>query len=300
MKLDKTGRGFISLLCLCVVLLTVSPAWAANIDIGAGAVAGEGTDNDHNLAIGDGAAAGNGNENVGNVALGVNAQAGNGDKQQNNTAVGNNAVATGTNATAIGTNARATAENSVAVGAGSNTGDRMNTVSVGAPGAERQITNVADGVAPTDAVNVRQLDRVSLRLDRVGALAAAMSGLAPLAYNADEPTQGSIATGMYSGKAAIAAGLFHYTKEDVMLNTAFALSGSEKMGRLGVTFRFGKAKEKDISVTPATPSTPSAPATPATPAEVQEPAPVAVVIPEVEATANPSSELAITGNEVKG
>nr|WP_244196236.1 YadA C-terminal domain-containing protein [Paraburkholderia susongensis] len=36
--------------------------------------------------------------------------------------------------------------------------DRANTVSVGAPGEERQITNVAPGTQGTDAVNVNQLN----------------------------------------------------------------------------------------------------------------------------------------------
>jgi autotransporter adhesin len=39
-------------------------------------------------------------------------------------------------------------------------------VSVGAPGMERRIVNVADGIAPTDAVNVRQLRTVEERLDK--------------------------------------------------------------------------------------------------------------------------------------
>ncbi|HEX2352549.1 MAG TPA: hypothetical protein VHJ16_07200, partial [Xanthobacteraceae bacterium] len=44
----------------------------------------------------------------------------------------------------------AAATNSVAVGQGS-VASAPNTVSVGAPGGERRITNVAPGVAPSDA-----------------------------------------------------------------------------------------------------------------------------------------------------
>ncbi|MCX7780514.1 MAG: YadA C-terminal domain-containing protein [Negativicutes bacterium] len=79
-----------------------------------------------------------------------------------------------------------------------------------------------------------------------------MSGLAPLSYKAEEPTQGSIAIGRYSGETAIAAGVYHYTKEDVLLNAAFGISGSEKMGRMGVSIRFGKSKDKDATVTTTT------------------------------------------------
>lgn len=74
-------------------------------------------------------------------------------------AFGNNAsTAVGaTGAVAIGTDASVTAANSVALEAGS-VADRADTVSVGAVGAERQIVNVADGTAATDAATVGQVD----------------------------------------------------------------------------------------------------------------------------------------------
>ncbi len=72
-------------------------------------------------------------------------------------AAGPQASASGSEAVAIGNGASASAAGSVALGAGS-VADRDNAVSVGAAGKERQITNVADGTAATDAVNVRQLE----------------------------------------------------------------------------------------------------------------------------------------------
>ena len=88
-------------------------------------------------------------------------------------AVGGGAAATGTNSAALGANSSATANNSVALGAGfdrsarradqlqgpysGNTASSVGEVSVGSPGAERQITNVAPGSAPTDAANVAQV-----------------------------------------------------------------------------------------------------------------------------------------------
>jgi trimeric autotransporter adhesin len=71
------------------------------------------------------------------------------------------AAATGAEAVAIGGNARATAASSVALGANS-VADRENVVSIGFAGHERQIVNVAAGVADTDAVNVRQLKDAGL------------------------------------------------------------------------------------------------------------------------------------------
>lgn len=51
----------------------------------------------------------------------------------------------------------------VALGAGSEFVN--NAVSVGAQGAERRITHVADGVNPTDAANVRQLAQLTSQFD---------------------------------------------------------------------------------------------------------------------------------------
>ncbi|WBO24363.1 YadA family autotransporter adhesin [Sphingomonas abietis] len=93
--------------------------------------------------------------------------------------VGENAA----DATALGTGAQVTAANSVALGSNSvaNRGasptytatglatpqTSFGEVSVGAAGAERQITNVAAGSAPTDAVNVAQLDGVAAQVGDV-------------------------------------------------------------------------------------------------------------------------------------
>ncbi|MCA3803011.1 YadA family autotransporter adhesin, partial [Burkholderia sp.] len=88
-------------------------------------------------------------------------------------AMGPAANANGVNSVAIGNGAVANKGGDVALGAGS-VADRgaeqytgkysgaqnstAGTVSVGAPGAERTVSNVADGREATDAVNVRQLD----------------------------------------------------------------------------------------------------------------------------------------------
>ncbi len=105
-------------------------------------------------------------------------------------ALGNNAstAAGATGAIALGTDASATAANSVALGAGSvadrgpqlgytptlmtGTFDSVGSVSVGAAGALRQITNVAPGSAPSDAATVGQ---VQAAIDSVnGAVANAV------------------------------------------------------------------------------------------------------------------------------
>jgi|SRR5215472_9409524 len=70
------------------------------------------------------------------------------------------AVAGGKRSVALGQGATANADRAVALGDGSQA-LRPNTVSVGSIGNDRQITNVAAGVLPTDAVNVSQLQTVA-------------------------------------------------------------------------------------------------------------------------------------------
>nr|WP_244110641.1 YadA-like family protein [Burkholderia cenocepacia] len=145
------------------------------------------------VALGGGAsAAGTGAVALGHgAAIGTNALAlGNGASASGNNAIaeGFNARATGVNGVALGNTARAnaadslafgtsaqvdplatnsiaigrqssvtgTALNSVALGA-SSVADRLNSVSVGSTGQQRQIIYVARGTANTDAVNVSQL-----------------------------------------------------------------------------------------------------------------------------------------------
>ncbi|MBR0938996.1 YadA family autotransporter adhesin, partial [Bradyrhizobium jicamae] len=100
--------------------------------------------------------------------------------------MGNGAAASASDTVAIGAGAKATQANSLALGANSSTtanlsdaaytpvvgktvaGVTTGEVSVGSPGAERRITNVAAGSAATDAVNVSQLQtlaKVSVRYD---------------------------------------------------------------------------------------------------------------------------------------
>src|SRR5471032_2893471 len=134
---------------------------------------------DHSSTIADDALAIGANSKTYNqsVAIGSGAKAGT-VTTTGAVAVGYNAVASGLSTSSIGRNSQAIANYGVALGAGtiadrtgmngakelfSNTAvaSTQGAVSVGAAGAERQITNVAGGTQATDAVNVRQLQSVS-------------------------------------------------------------------------------------------------------------------------------------------
>ncbi len=69
--------------------------------------------------------------------------------------------ATGTGGMAIGSGANSTGVQSVALGENASDGGRDNVVSIGATGAERQLTNVAAGTVDTDAANLQQVRAVT-------------------------------------------------------------------------------------------------------------------------------------------
>ena len=72
------------------------------------------------------------------------------------------AIAPGLNSTAVGAGANSAGSNSVALGAGSVAADD-GTVSIGnaAAGMTRRLVNLADGVAPADAVTMRQAQNIT-------------------------------------------------------------------------------------------------------------------------------------------
>ena len=95
------------------------------------------------------------------VAIGTAALASNGGA-----AYGDGAAATGFLATALGPNANTTAANAVAIGSGA-VANEEGIVSVGAPGKERRITNIAAGSAASDAATVGQLAVLRAQLEEV-------------------------------------------------------------------------------------------------------------------------------------
>ena len=103
--------------------------------------------------------------------------------------------------------------------------------------AERQITNVADGTAMTDAVNVRQLYRT-------GALAAALSGLAPIPYDPTARTQFGFGVGGYHNQQALALGVNYYVNDSVLMNFGASFAGGETMYKGGIMWKLGKSSAK--------------------------------------------------------
>lgn len=87
-----------------------------------------------------------------------------------------------------------------------------------------------------------RIDELDTRVNKVGAMAAAIASLKSIGYSPDAPTEFSVGVGQYKGKTGIALGFFHYPNNDFMLNFSMSSSSGEMMGGIGATWRFGKAK----------------------------------------------------------
>ncbi|KVU25216.1 peptide ABC transporter permease [Burkholderia ubonensis] len=136
------------------------------------------------------------------------------------TAIGPGAHVSGTGSVAIGGSATTPANNAVALGPGT-VAERDNTVSFGnaATGLTRTLTNVSAGVAPTNAVNVQQLNdslgslRNQIEHDRRDANGGIASAVA-IASLPQAPSPGTsvvaIGGGSYAGQSAMAVGLSTY------------------------------------------------------------------------------------------
>jgi len=199
--------------------------------------------------------------------LGVGARAASADA----VAVGSAANAGAAGGTALGAGSRveASASGAVALGAGS-IAARANTISVGKPGAERQITDVAAGTQDSDAVNKAQLDaglsrangytdqrqaamassfrtyqgevddrfrQQDRRIDQQGAMSAAMLNMATSAAGIGSPNRVGVGVGFQSGESALSLGY----QRAISVRSAITVSGAYSGGvtAVGIGAGFG-------------------------------------------------------------
>lgn len=116
-----------------------------------------------------------------------------------------------------------------------------------------QLHNVADGVADTDAVNMRQLkaqsqaslneiNATNQRLNKLGASSAALAGLHPLDFNKDDKASYAVSYGHYRSSNAVALGAFYRPNERTMFGIGMSL-GAEKQFTANVAFKVGKGSD---------------------------------------------------------
>jgi len=185
-------------------------------------------------------------------------------------AFGYDSKAQGDRSASFGASSVAAADNSVALGASSYAGRGAQTnyaaaymtapqtsvgeVSVGSAGGERQITNVAAGSAPTDAVNVAQLTSAITPLENdIASLTSSVRHAKDIAKSAgaigmaasqirydDRPGRLSLGVGggAYEGHGAVAVGL-GYTSPDQLWRanvSGSAATGSRAAVGAGLSF----------------------------------------------------------------
>lgn len=117
----------------------------------------------------------------------------------------------------------------------------------------QQLHDVADGVADTDAVNMRQLraqnqvgmaqiNQTNARLNKLGASSAALAGLHPLDFNRNDKVSYAISYGHYRNNNAVALGAFIRPNERLMIGVGATL-GAENQYNLSLSFKTGKGSD---------------------------------------------------------
>ena len=172
------------------------------------------------------------------VAIGGNSTA----SSSNGVAVGSGSQATGAGSSAVGANAVASAANSVALGAGS-VASEANSVSVGSPGNERTITNVAPGVNPTDAVNMSQLNSVQNSVNSVARTAYSGIAAATALTMIPEVDQGKtlsvgIGMGNYQGYSAVAIGFTARVAQNLKVKGGVSVTDAGTVYGAGVGYQW--------------------------------------------------------------
>lgn len=86
----------------------------------------------------------------------------------------------------------------------------------------------------------KRLGNVEDRIDKVGAMAAAIANLRTMGFDPEAPTEIAIGVGQYKSETGIAIGVFHYPNQDFMLSASLSSSGDELMGGIGATWKLGR------------------------------------------------------------
>ena len=92
-----------------------------------------------------------------------------------------------------------------------------------------------------------RITKVEDRVDKVGAMAAAIANLRTMGYDPAAPTEVAVGIGQYRDETGAALGLFHYPNRDFMLSLSVSTSGDEVMGGIGATWKFGRKSPEKVA-----------------------------------------------------
>lgn len=99
-----------------------------------------------------------------------------------------------------------------------------------------RVDNLEQGLASAN----NRIDHLEDRIDKVGAMSAAIANLRTMGYDPTAPTEIAVGIGQYRSETGAALGLFHYPNKDFMLSLSVSTSGDEVMGGIGATWKFGR------------------------------------------------------------
>ena len=118
-----------------------------------------------------------------------------------------------------------------------------NDVVVNNNGTTTSLTDVGNRVtgleSSMNSMNNR-INDVEDRIDKVGAMAAAIANLRTMGFDPEAPTEIAIGVGQYKSETGLALGVFHYPNQDFMLSASISTSGDEVMGGIGATWKLGR------------------------------------------------------------
>ena len=155
-----------------------------------------------------------------------------------------------------------TVDNSVTVAGGSENKTTINNdgITVGDKGTsiKNDSISVGDGgyigggdVVSGEGVSLNQtaerVGELEDRIDKVGAMAAAIANLRTMGYDPAAPTEVAVGIGQYRDETGAALGLFHYPNRDFMLSLSVSTSGDEVMGGIGATWKFGRKSPEKVA-----------------------------------------------------
>ena len=106
-----------------------------------------------------------------------------------------------------------------------------------------RVSNVEQGVSELN----NRVGELEDRIDKVGAMAAAIANLRTMGYDPAAPTEVAVGIGQYRDETGAALGLFHYPNRDFMLSLSVSTSGDEVMGGIGATWKFGRKSPEKVA-----------------------------------------------------
>ncbi|UYY77313.1 YadA family autotransporter adhesin [Sphingomonas sp. R1] len=168
-------------------------------------------------------------------------------------AVGNNNTVASNGVFVLGNNVNVAAGNDGAVVLGDrSTASGPNTVSVGSESQTRRITNVADGIAPTDAATVGQLERSNMMLgnqiagvqnqvyDLARSTSFGIAGATAMSLIPDIDPDQRVSIGMsvagFNGYQAVALGITGRVGDSVKVKAGASISGGKSVYGAGIAF----------------------------------------------------------------